>query len=407
MSQMIRISGQHLDIESDELQRAIEAVPDIRASRPICLCRPDAIDPLEMYVARVSGRFVVKRMPNTAHLHDPTCASYEAPRAISGAAEVEGRAILHDPDSDIVTLKLAFALSKNSASHAAAQAPTPPDAAKASIARLTLRSTMDYLWDAAQLNRWSPSMRGRRNYSVVHKYVRRAIDQTHAKRMSLSEALYMPEPFYSEHAAAIKERADGALVRCAFQRTGKQPLMLAFGEVKSFTDVRQGAIVQLRHAPFSSFYVSHALNAKLLRIFDAELALWNARPELHLMLIGTFSQNAAAMFEFSELALMVVDEGWIPVKNLNDVSMFTRLASEERAFIKGLRFNAQEQERFADVLLTDTDKPTAVYLMQGTEPPEEAEELAYDCEETGLAACFVRVSEIGSVKLPDAKHHHQ
>jgi hypothetical protein len=325
MRQVIAISGKYYDIYSDELQRAIESTADIRASRPLCLCREPA---LEMYVARVNGHFVVKRMPNTAHLHNPMCESYEAPQAISGVAAVEGKAILHDPENDIVTLKLAFALTKNGASHAAAQAPAPPDGAKVSISRLTLRSTIDYLWNAAQLNRWHPSMICRRNYSVVYRYVQRAVHNTNAKRTSLSQALYMPEPFYSAGASAIKERADSALARCAYQRTGKQPLMLVFGEVKSFAEVRQGIIAQIRHAPFTSFYVSHALNAKLLRIFDAELALWNARPELHLLLLGTFAQNAGGMFEFTEVALMLVDEGWIPVSSLHDVRMFTRLAAE-------------------------------------------------------------------------------
>lgn len=402
MSQRILLGERTYDIEDAALQAAIKAAPDIRATRPACLCRGSA-KPIEMYVACVNHIYVIKRMPNTGHLHDPTCGSYEAPSAVSGIAEVEGKAILHDPEKDLVTLKLAFSLSKNNSSHSAAQAPTPPDTAKATISRLTLRATIDYLWEEAQLNRWHPQMAGRRNYGVVYKYVRRAVEHTMAKRLALAETLYIPEPFYSAEAAAIRERAESALVRCAYQRTGKQSLMLLFGEVKAFSEARQGAVVQIKHAPFVQFYVSQVLNTKMLRIFDAELSLWNARPELHLMMLGTFAQNAAGMYEIAEVALMVVDEGWIPVASLRDVQFFERLASEGRAFLKGLRFNADERARFADVLLTDTERPTAVYFTNGTEPEGDIEQLAYECEEMGIAAQFLRETELNEAALPQPK----
>lgn len=401
MNQSIRLDGHEYDVDADALQAAIAAVKDIRETRPVCMCRRD--EPPEMYVASVNRRFVVKRMPNTAHLHHPTCASYEAPRAVSGIAEVEGRAILHDAESDWVTLKLAFSLSKNNSSHAAAQAPTPPDSAKTSIARLSLRATIDYLWDAAQLNRWNPNMAGKRNYSVVHKYVCRAVAHTLAKRSALAETLYMPEPFYSAEAAEIRQRAERALVRCAFQRTGKQSLMLMFGEVKAFSEARQGAVVQIKHAPFVQFYLLQELNTKMLRIFDAELSLWNARPELHLIMLGTFAQNAAGMYEIAEVALMVVDEGWIPVASLRHVQLFERLAGEGRAFLRGLRFNADEHARFADVLLTDTERPTAVYFTSGTESEGDIGQLACECEEMGIAALFLREAELRDAALPPTK----
>jgi hypothetical protein len=399
MSQIIRIADKLFDIEAPELQRAIAQTADIRSSRPVCMCQSE---PLEMYVAKFNGQYVIKRMPNTAHLHHPACDSFEAPRAVTGIADVEGKAILHDPETEVVTLKLGFSLSKTNTSHAAAQTTALPESAKASISRLSLRATIDYLWDTAKLNRWQPQMAGKRNYSVVHKYVRRALDQTLAKRMAMDEALYMPEPFYSDDVAGIRQRAGSNLTRCAYQRSGKQPLQLLFGEVKAFAEARQGAIVQIRHAPFLPFYLPQAVHEKVLRIFEAELSLWNARQELHLMVLATFAQNAASMHEIYEVAFMLVDKGWMPVGSLSEVQLFERLADEGRAFLKGLRFNADKNERFADVLLTDTERPTAVYLVNGAEPTTEIEELAAECEAVGLTAHFIRNTEVATAAVPEA-----
>jgi len=398
--QTIRLGDRYFDMESEELQRAIEETPDIRATRPVCMCKPA---PLEMYVAHIAGRYVIKRMPNTAHLHDPQCASYEAPRAVSGAADVEGRAILHDAESDVTTLRLAFSLSKTNNSHAATQLPSMADTAKSPMSRLTMRAMMDYLWDTAGLNRWHPSMHGKRNYGVVFKYVRRAIEQTLAKRMSLGDALYMPQPFHLPQADGIRDRANAALARCAFQRSGKQALMLLFGEVKSFAEARQGVLAQIKHAPWLSFYLSPALDTTMQRVFEAELALWNARPNLHLMMLASFAQNAGGLYEVVELALMLVDEGWVPVSSLADVQMFGRLAGEGRAFLKGLRFNALVNERFADLLLTDTFAPTAVYYVSGSEPQGLLERLACECEAVGLGVLFLPVAQVATAELPEAK----
>jgi len=401
MRQTIRLHGKLYDIEGEDLQRAIDAATDIRSQRPVCMCLPS--DPLEMYVAKVNGRHVIKRMPDTGHLHDPACASYEAPATVSGITEVDGRAILHDQDTELVTLRLGFSLSKTNSSHAPAAAPTPPDSAKATISRLTMRSTIDYLWDAAQLNRWHPSMAGRRNYSVAWKYVRRATENTYAKRASLSSTLYMPEPFYADRAPDIKDRAHQALARCAHQRSGTQPLSLLFGEVKAITPARAGAHVQIRHAPFLDFYIGQALHEKMQRIFDADLALWNSDTNLHLMLMATVAQNAAGLYELLELALMLTDSGWIPVRSLQDLQLHELLATSQRSFLKGLRFNADEHTRFADALLTDTDRPTAIYLTTGSETPEEQQQIAYECEDSGLAVHFVRGSDVAAAQLPPAK----
>ena len=54
-----------------------------------------------MYVARVAGQFIPKRMPGTGAQHDPGCESYEAPPELSGFGDVVGRAIQEDADAGV------------------------------------------------------------------------------------------------------------------------------------------------------------------------------------------------------------------------------------------------------------------------------------------------------------------
>lgn len=74
-----------------------------RRIRPLCLCRQPGAP---MYVARVAGQFITKRMPGTGVQHDPACESYEAPPELSGFGDVVGRAIQEDADSGVTVLRL-------------------------------------------------------------------------------------------------------------------------------------------------------------------------------------------------------------------------------------------------------------------------------------------------------------
>src|SRR5215218_10600639 len=80
-----------------------------RRIRPLCLCREPGAP---LYVARVAGQFISKRMPGTGGQHDPGCESYEAPPELSGFGDVVGRAFQEDVDAGVTVLRLGFSLSR-------------------------------------------------------------------------------------------------------------------------------------------------------------------------------------------------------------------------------------------------------------------------------------------------------
>lgn len=397
MTQEVSFEGYVYDLESEALQEAFAAATDLRANRPLCLCRDPGVP---MYVAAYQGKFSVKRMPNSAEQHAPSCESFEAPPTVSGLSSVEGKAVVYGDDDAFATLRLSFALSKERSSHSPAVAPTVATSAKAPPARLGLRGLMEYLWEKAGLNRWTPAMRGKRNYSVVYKYVGQQLALAGAKRMLLTETLYMPEPFSGSLAHDIGVRAMNSLHRCRYQHSSKQPLMVVFGEVKSISPVRDGAIVVFKHAPFLEFHVPQVLKSRLEKMFEVPLLLWNAGTESHLMMAGTFAENAAHMNEVIEASLMLVDAGWIPVESVPQSRLYSKLATEGRAFYRGMRFAVPPEVPMADVLLTDTPVPAAVYLMPAVEPEGLRDGLLEDCVRSGLVPVFITPGEIETAVFP-------
>ena len=65
------------DDEAPELQSLLEKAYE-RKQRPLCRCREPAIP---MYIARLDGQHLIKRMPLSGRDHDPSCSSYEPPKS--------------------------------------------------------------------------------------------------------------------------------------------------------------------------------------------------------------------------------------------------------------------------------------------------------------------------------------
>ncbi|WP_049096376.1 DUF1173 domain-containing protein [Burkholderia cepacia] len=335
------------------------------AIRPLCLCvhpRPG----IPMYVSKVQGQYLIKRMPESGPLHstDPNCPSYEAPAQLSGLGEVMGHAIKEDVDEGTTSLRLDFALNK-----IAGRAPPTPtdseqDSVKGETSKLTIRSLLHYLWDEARLTHWHPGMDGRRSWATVHKYLLLAAQGKFTKGMHLPSTLYVPEPFYVPRKHEIEQRRSALLAAAERGRAG-QKLFIAIGEVKAVTAARYGHKIELKHAPGFFFMMSADLN-KRLKVFEAEKSLWNAYPDIHLIMIATFSVDSAGVAELEEMALMVVNEQWIPFSTVEEKGFLETLVAGRRRFAKGLRYNLPSTRPLASVILNDTEeKHTAVYLVPG------------------------------------------
>ncbi|OWY41157.1 hypothetical protein CEK28_00040 [Xenophilus sp. AP218F] len=362
--------------------------------RPLCLCRTPGV---EMYIAKVGSRFVLKRMPNSGGLHDPECDSYEPPAELSGLGQVMGAAIQEDIEAGITTLKLNFSLAKTGNRAPPQGTAKESDSVKTDGTKLTLRGTLHYLWEQAHFNKWMPGMAGKRNWAVVRKYLLQAAANKQAKGGSLTDILYIPEAFNLERKEEIVQRRLARMGKFATVEKGSRKLQLLIAEVKEFAPARYGQKIVVKHLPDYHFMLPDDLFTRIKKRFGEEIGLWDSVENARLIVIGTFGVNSSGVASIEEAALMVTNENWIPFEHLYDKTLIDGLITSNRRFIKGLRYNLPSGRPLASMILTDT-RPAAVamYIV----PPDVANEyrqVVNELLDESQLSAWVWITENGSM----------
>lgn len=330
--------------------------------RILCACRPDGP---ELYVASLSDHFIIKRMPGTGYKHAVGCASYAPPDEISGFGQVLGEAINEDFDSGVTTLRLDFALSKSGARAAPPDAPASPKSEVAADPRkLKLSAMLHYLWQEADLVKWVPGMAGKRSWGLVRHRLLEAASGKVAKSRDLADVLFIPEVWRKDTNAEIAARR---VSRFSSLRTGKatrsvRPLGLLIGAYKSHGPARFGSKLVIKHMPDAPFFMDEALARRFDDAFGATLMLCDMIPGAHVVVIATFSVADKGYATLVEIGLMLVNSEWIPFEHVRDHALLERLTRDRRSFVKSMRFNLAARAPMACAVLTDLEKPVALFV---------------------------------------------
>lgn len=357
----IAIEGEVIATDIGDFQARL-ADSQARQIWPLCLCRDRG---LPLYIARVGGRLIVKRMPGTGPRHDPACPSYEPPYELSGLGSVAGSAIKEDLDTGTTLLKLDFSLTKSAGRAPPAPSATPDKGeVRSDGTRLTLRALLHYLWDQAGFNRWRPGVAGKRNWAVIRKFLLEAVEGKISKGKALSENLYVPEMFHSDREAEITQRRASFMAR-AMSIPGKgRPLLIVIGEVKEIAPARSGHRLVIKHAPRFPFLLNEDIHRRMNVVFASELALWNANADAHLVAIATFGLDSAGVATVETAALMVVTDNWIPFESVAEAGLLDVLTRRKVSFLKGLRYNLPASQPLASVVLhEDAASPLAMFVI--------------------------------------------
>lgn len=355
-----QIGQHHLTEGSETFAQALAAAHEAKV-RPICLCRAPGI---QMCIVKGAGKFFVRCMPNTGASHAPACDSYEPPPELSGLGQVMGSAIRDGPDAGLTALRLDFPLTKTGGRSAPVPSRVETDSVKADGSKLTLRGTLHYLWEQAGFNRWSPAMDGRRNWTVVRKYLLQAAEGKTTKGASLSDVLYIPETFQLERKDEIAERRLAKMSKATvLDGKGARRLMLVVAEVKEIAPSRYGHKVIFKHLSDCHFMINEDMHRKLLKRFEVELGLWDALEDAHLIAIGTFGIGTTGIASLEEVALMCVTSNWIPFESTYDKMLIDAMSNHGRRFSKSLRYNLASKHPLACLVASDTvPNPTAMYI---------------------------------------------
>lgn len=354
-----RIGGSLHGEDATELQETLAAAYE-RRERPLCMCRGDG---LPMYIARMGSLYAIKRMPLSGGEHDPSCASYESPYELSGLGALMGGAIQLDPQSGRAALKLDFSLSKIGRRAASTQSGPEADSVSGEPRKLSLRGLLHYLWHEAELTVWTSLWAGKRHWWNVQWHLREAAKQMIVKGRPLAEMLYVPESFRAEKKEAIGKRRAEALSPVATSGSGPRKLMIVVGEVKDFEAARVGRKLVIRHMPGFPFMVDDDLHRRLRTRFEREFSLWEADDRSHLVTIATFGLNPAGLAVIEEIAVMVVNENWIPYDSVHERRLVDALARVRDKSVKGLRYNLPPDQPIANAMVQHRGQSTALYIV--------------------------------------------
>ncbi|WP_349436795.1 DUF1173 domain-containing protein [Pararhizobium sp. A13] len=328
-----------------------------RKLRLHCRCREPSVP---MYIARVDGQFLIKRMPLSGRDHDPGCPSYEPPYELSGLGPLIGNAIRIDEASGSAVLKLDFSLSKRGARTAPASPGEALETVRNETKKLSLRGMLHYLWDVGELTEWTSLWAGKRGWGRVRSSLMNAARQMTVRGRPLSDILFVPEVFRQDDKDGIAARRAAALAGAQASGSGPRKLLVAVGEVKEFAAARDGQKIIVRHLPFP-FMVEPSTWNRLNARYETELELWRSGEEFHLVLIATFGVSGAGIAAVDQVAMMVVNQNWIPFENVHEQRLLERLSGLKRKSVKGLRFNLSREQAIVSVTLPE-QRPAAVAM---------------------------------------------
>lgn len=390
--------GDHVLHEGPPLAAAL-ATARADKVRPRCLCVDGGV---EMYISRVDGRHIVKRMPGTGPDHSPRCESFEPSAELSGLGEVVGGAIQELPNEGLTALKFDFALTKLPGR----VAPVPsagekPSSVKTDGKKLTLRGTLHYLWSEAGFNQWAPRMTGKRSWFVIRKYLLAAAQDKVSKGTGLSDLLFVPETFRSESKDEITQRRIAHLRRATSQHHGSRELMIVVGDIKELAPSRYAHKIVFKHLPDFHFMLNEDLFSRLQRHFSADLALWDALETSHLIGIATFSIGHTGLASVEEIAVMLANENWIPFETMYEKELIDAMTLQGRSFFKGLRYNMVNERPLCALCATDTHpRETAMFIDEGTGSDDHQAALSKLMEGSKLPTWVWNVTSSGMPPLP-------
>ena len=345
------IGGQCWDRTMPDFPEAI-AKAHAHHQRPRCLCRPGAPG-IEMYVARLSVGYIVKRMPNTGWQHATDCPSFEPPAEFSGLGPLVGSAIVENPVTGITALRLDFPMTKLPGRRVQPVAGSASSSVASLGQKLGLRALLHYLWDQAELTQWKPGFSGRRHWATVRRHLLQAAENKTTNGLPMLASLYIPEVFSVEQRDALHARRQRQWARAMPSPGQPQHLMLMVAEVKEIAPSRYGHSALLKHIPDQAFTLDEALYRRLGHCFERELSLWGTEVDLHLIMMATFRLDEAGAPAIVEMTLMLTTAQWLPLEDAWERQLINALVRKGRSFIKGLRYNSPPDQALVTASLLD------------------------------------------------------
>lgn len=355
--------------KSSDLDKILSEAYQYR-QRPVCLC--SGSQP-EMYIARFGDHYILKRMPGTGHLHDPSCPTFDPPPELSGLGHINDSAITVD-EQGLTSIKLGFPLSiRGTSNRARLDTDSLPTSATDPVKRLTLKAVLHYLWDAADLTKWRPGMAGKRNWYIVRRELLSAATSIEAKSIGLSKILYIPETYHSDKDKQITANRRRFMHQLMPVKGKPTQLGIVIGEFKQYVPSQYGRALVIKHSPGYNFFMDERLVARFEKLTGDHFEMLASCRNCHLIVFATFYLSQHGYAHINEITAMPVTEQWLPFDNPRELELIEALLN--RSFSKCMKYNLNDTAPVASALLVDSETPTALYCPPPGLAPDDEDEL--------------------------------
>lgn len=358
--------------------------------KPTCLCKKGpgrGLGPVRLS----SGRFILRRLPETGAEHDPECAFWDPDPRTSGMQCYDVPAIRGSAESGF-SLRLSEAIQPRKESEETAKVPSQASPSPSTPKRqpaVSMLGLLHFLWERARFNQWRPGMAGKRTGTAFGGYIAETAQEVTVSRHKLNSILVhlvggdarKVHPFRLANQQAI----GNALAK------GSRVMLLGELDPSSLNAGSWGAFLhQGLYRTFVSIpkQVQAAILERIGEHYSAILALETGEPRIIVLGLATPSRiTVGHRLTLGAFAVMLTTPNYIPVESSHEWRVARKLEGEGRRFLKPLRYDAKE-EVFPDFILLDAEKPEVPMEVYGlsSEPylARKAEKEAYYLSQYGL-----------------------
>ena len=137
-------------------------------------------------------------------------------------------------------------------------------------------------------------------------------------------------------------------------------MMIAIGELKEFGPTTLGYQVILKYLPDCPLYLEPRTGERTKKIFEAELLAWDGG-QVRLLAACVIYAKQEHCYQIDSLTLMMTSAQCIPLDHVYEKEVVDKLVTENRAFIKPLRYEASFATKFPNFQLLDVgQRPVAL-----------------------------------------------
>lgn len=330
---------------------------------PQCLCHGNKTVP--MHIKQRNDHYSLCRNPGSGQQHHLMCSSYDERTPLSGRSNFSESAIKTRDDGSLF-IRPAFNLSlkKHKANKANEEKPLKQSTSGDGKAynRVGLLGFLHALYEKSGFHRWSPRMKGKRNHACFVKYLSIALEQSQfSNGNNVLSYCCLPRAGLNVKAQVLM-RALPAPTRNRQKTCKTAPRqVILIGRLEAVYPTTHGYAMKLTCGRDCPLYLSDTqwknLCRSYLKIAPQEKAQHFDTPShLHLIIaLARVSKNSHVVI-IDEVASMPVTPDFIPFDSSYEKTVANALVTNDRSFIKPLRYEAT-QVTFPDFILTDTTEP--------------------------------------------------